>query len=206
MLQRREVELGLGEGLGRGQEGHLRAALALGGVAHQDQVVLRLAVAEAQEVFLAVAPDVQVEPRAQRIDHRGAHAVQAARYLVGILVELSAGMELREDHVGGGNAFFLVDVDRHAAAVVAHRGRAVAVQDHLDPVAIARERLVDRIVDDLVDHVMQAGAVVGVADIHARTLAHGFEAAQHLDRIGAVVFAIAGGRAVQFVLAHGLCP
>ena len=30
---------------------------------------------------------------------------------------------------------------------------------------------------------MQAGAVVGVADIHARPLAHGIEAAQHLDRI-----------------------
>jgi hypothetical protein len=37
------------------------------------------------------------------------------------------------------------------------------------------------VVDDLVDHVMQAGAVIGVADIHARPLAHGVEALQHLD-------------------------
>jgi hypothetical protein len=78
------------------------------------------------------------------------------------------------------------------------------VKDHVDPVAEARQRLVDRIVDDLVDHVVQAGAVVGVADIHAGALANGIEAAQHLDRIGIVLFAIAGGCAVQFVLAHGL--
>ena len=43
-------------------------------------------------------------------------------------------------------------------------------------VAIAGQGLVDRVVDDLVDHVMQARAVVGVADIHARPLAHGVEA------------------------------
>ena len=56
----------------------------------------------------------------------------------------------------------------------------------VDAVAIAGERLVDRVVDDLVDHVMQAGAVIGVADIHARPLAHGIEPAQHLDGGGIV--------------------
>ena len=53
-------------------------------------------------------------------------------------------------------------------------------------VAIAGQRLVDGVVDHLVDHVMQARAVVGVADIHARALAHGVEPAQHLDRVGVV--------------------
>ena len=158
-----------------------------GGVAHDLEVILRLAAAEAQEMLLAVAPDVQVEMLGQRVDDRCADPVQAARDLVGVLVELPAGVELGEDHVGGRDALFLVDVDRHAAAVVAHRDRAVAMQDDFQPVAVARQRLVDRIVDDLVDHVVQAGAVVGVADIHARTLAHRVQPAQHLDRIGAVV-------------------
>ena len=48
---------------------------------------------------------------------------------------------------------------------------------------VAGERLVDGVVDDLVHHVMQAGAVIGVADIHARPLAHGVEALEDLDRI-----------------------
>ena len=51
---------------------------------------------------------------------------------------------------------------------------------------IAGQRLVDGVVDHLIDHVVQARAVVGVADIHARPLAHGVEAFQHLDRLGAV--------------------
>ena len=52
---------------------------------------------------------------------------------------------------------------------------------------MAGQRLVDGVVDDLVDHVVQAGAVVGVADIHARPLAHGVEALQDLDRFGVVI-------------------
>ena len=76
-----------------------------------------------------------------------------------------------------------MDVDRDAAAVVGDGDRAVGVERHRDRVAIAGERLVDGVVDDLVDHVVQARAVIGVADIHARALAHGIEAAQHLDRI-----------------------
>ena len=53
--------------------------------------------------------------------------------------------------------------------------------------AVARLGLVDRVVDDLEDHVVQAGCVVGVADVHARALAHRLEALQDLDvfsRIG----------------------
>ena len=105
-----------------------------------------------------------------------------ARHLVGILVELPAGMELRHDHFGGGDAFALVDLGRDAAAVILDRHRAVGVQRHQDLVAEAGQRLVDGVVDHLIDHVVQARAVVGVADIHARPLAHGIEAFQHLDR------------------------
>ena len=66
--------------------------------------------------------------------------------------------------------------------------RAVGIERHRDQRRVAGQRLVDGVVDDLVDHVMQAGAVIGVADIHARALAHGVEAAQHLDLLGAVAF------------------
>ena len=58
-----------------------------------------------------------------------------------------------------------------------------------DLVGMAGQRLVDGVVDDLVDHVVQAGAVIGVADIHARPLAHGVEALEDLDRLLVIVFA-----------------
>jgi len=52
---------------------------------------------------------------------------------------------------------------------------------------VAGQHLVDGVVDHLVDHVMQARAVIGIADVHAGALAHRLEALQHLDAIGAVI-------------------
>ena len=133
-------------------------------------------------VLVAVAPDAQVEPVGQAVDHRDADAVQAARDLVGVLVELPAGVQDGHDHLGGGDALALVDVDRDAAAIVGHRDRAVGIDGHVDPSGVAGQRLVDRVVDDLEHHVVQAGAVVGVADVHARPHAHGLEPFENLDR------------------------
>src|SRR3546814_4498471 len=49
-----------------------------------------------------------------------------------------------------------------------------------------------------------ARAIIGVADIHARPLAHGVEAPEHLDGIGAIGFAGAGDVARAGVPAVGL--
>ena len=72
--------------------------------------------------------------------------------------------------------------------------RAVGVERHGDAVGMAGQRLVDGVVDHLVDHVVQAGAVIGVADIHARALAHRVEALENLDGIGAIIAATRCGR------------
>ena len=56
------------------------------------------------------------------------------------------------------------------------------VQRNRDFRAVARQRLVDGVVDHLVDHVVQARAVVGVADIHAGALADRFQPLEDLDR------------------------
>ena len=53
-------------------------------------------------------------------------------------------------------------------------------------VAEPGERLVDRVVDDLVDEVVQPGRSGG-ADVHGRPLAHGLEAFEDLDALCAVV-------------------
>ena len=67
--------------------------------------------------------------------------------------------------------------------------------------AIAGERLVDGVVDHLVDHVVEAGAVIGVADIHARPLAHRVEALEDLDRIRVVIGG--DGRSLAGGFGHG---
>ena len=72
------------------------------------------------------------------------------------------------------------------AAVVLDGHGPVGVELDQDAVAMARQRLVDRIVRDLEHHVVEARAVVGVADVHARPLAHRVEALEDLDALGAI--------------------
>ena len=76
--------------------------------------------------------------------------------------------------------------DRDAAAVVGDRDRVVAVDGHLDVVAVPRERFVNRVVDDLVDKVVET-TDTDVADVHGGTLADGLQALEHLDVAGPVV-------------------
>ena len=139
--------------------------------------------------LLVVAVDRELEPDRQRIDHRHADAMQAARHLVGILVELSAGMKLGHDRLRRPRrlSVIIVDVGGNAAAIVGDGAGAIGIERHGHPVGMAGQRLVDGIVDHLIDHVMQARAVIGVADIHAGALAHRIEALEHLDGIGVVV-------------------
>ena len=64
------------------------------------------------------------------------------------------------------------------------------MDDDVDAIAEAGERLVDGVVDDLVHHVVQAGAVIGVADVHAGALAHRLQALEDLDALLVVIAAV----------------
>src|ERR1700690_1251270 len=69
----------------------------------------------------------------------------------------------------------------NAAAVVGDADRVVGMYRYRDVVAITGQSLVDGIVHDFEHHVMQAGAIGGVADVHAGTLAHRIQTLEHLD-------------------------
>ena len=164
-----------------------------------DQAVDGMAAIEFHAVLLAVAADGEAQPLRQRVDAGDADAVQAAGNLVGVLVELAAGMQHAHDDLGGGALGFVLvvelDAGGNAAAVVGDRDRVVGVDGDDDVVAIAGQRFVDGVVDDLEHHVVQAGAVGGVADVHAGALAHRLQAFQLLDGIF-VVAAVVSAAAV----------
>ncbi len=102
--------------------------------------------------------------------------MQAARYLVGAVVELSAGVQHGHDDLGGGDALLAVNVDRYAAAVVADRYRFVGMNGDHDAIAVAGQRFVNGVVHHLEHHVMQAAAVIGISDVHSGPFANGIEA------------------------------
>src|SRR2546425_501541 len=106
--------------------------------------------------LLAVPADLDLEPFAERVHDGDADAVQAAGDLVRGVLELPAGVQNGQDDLGRRLVALLVDVHRDAAAVVADGAGAIGVQDDLDAVAVAGQRLVDRVVDGLVHEVVQA--------------------------------------------------
>ena len=130
--------------------------------------------------------------------------MQAARGLVGLGVELAAGVQRRHDDFERRllREFRMV-LDRDAAAVVDDGDVAVGAEMHLDAAGMAGDRLVHRVVDDFGEEVVQRVGV-GAADIHARAAAHRLEPLQHLDvggrigrarrRLGRSALALGGGR------------
>ncbi len=205
VFQGGKVELRLAEGLRARQEGDLgaggetfaaRPRRPWWGRACLGERRLGHAVAEPNEPLRPTAIDAQIEPRGEAVDDRDADPVESARHLVRVLIEFPAGVQVGHDDLGGGHSLLVVDADRNAAAVVGDGARAIGVQRHGDGVAIPAERLVDRIVDDLIDHMVQAGAVVGVANIHTRPLAHRVQPAQDLDRLLVIDRILAIGAAV----------
>ncbi len=67
-----------------------------------------------------------------------------------------------------------------AAAVVDHRDRVVDVDGDVDLAAVAGQRLVDGVVDHLVDEVVQPG-LAGGADVHGGADAHRLQALEDAD-------------------------
>ena len=126
-------------------------------------------------VFLAVTTDGELEPIGERVDATHTNAMQTARDLVAVLVELAAGVQHAHDDLGR-RALRLVLVvhlhtDRDTTAVVDHADAVVGVDGDDDVVAVTGKRLVDGVVDHFEHHVMQAGAIRCVADVHARPFA-----------------------------------
>ena len=134
----------------------------------------------------AVLVDLHVHPGGQRVDHRDADAVQTAGDRVRLAVELAAGVQHGQRDLDAGLLQLRVQVDRDAAAVVDDPHPAVGQQHDVDGVAVAGQRLVDGVVDDLPDQVVQA-ALAGGADVHAGPLADRLQALEHGDRLGAVL-------------------
>ncbi len=102
-------------------------------------------------------------------------------------------MQHSEDHLGCRYALFLVDIDRNTTTIVENGNRAVTVQGHHHPIAMSGQGFVDGVIDHLEHHVMQSSAVMNIADVHAGSLADGFQTAQYGDAAGIVLIAGTGG-------------
>ena len=196
------LERGLGaEDLGVGTEADFGAAAVID-LAEVLQLALGVAAFEAHAKELLAAGDLDLEPGGQRVHHRDAHAVQPARGLIDLGVELAAGMQRAHDDFER-RLFrkFRMRIDRNAAAIVGHGEEAFGLEFDLDEARMPGQRLVHRVVDDFGEQMMQR-LFVGAADIHAGAAADRLQALEHLD----VGRGIAGLGAAGRGLGRGLCP
>ena len=165
---------------GIGLEAHLGAA-PVRRAADLLQLALRLAALEHHAVERLLARDLDLHALGQRVGDRDADAVQAARGLVDLGVELAARVQRAHDHFERRLVLeFRMRIDRDAAAVVGDGDEAVGLHLDLDEGGVAGQRLVHGVVDHLGEQVMQR-LLVGAADIHAGPPAHRLEPLQHLD-------------------------
>ena len=135
-------------------------------------------------VSTALAADRHIQPFGQSVDNRRTNTVETAACLIGRVVKLTSGVKGCEYKTFRGNAF-LVHAHGDTSAIIRNSGGAVFVQCHMDLTAKTGQMLVHRVVNNLIDEVVQALAG-DTADVHAGTLADGFETFQHGNAVGII--------------------
>src|SRR5713226_9365691 len=149
----------------------------------------------------SIARNFELEPVGERVDHGDADAVQTAGDFVGFAVEFSTGVQDGEDNFCGRTLFRGVHVDRNAAAFVDHRDGIIGVYGDIDFVGVAGHGFVDRIVDHFPNEMVQSH-FARRPDVHRRTQAYGFDAAEHSDgfRVVLMAWSFPGYRLLRFFL------
>jgi hypothetical protein len=74
-----------------------------------------------------------------------------------------------------------MDIHRYSTAIIGYGHRFIGMDSDSDFGAMTGQGFVDRIIDDLEHHMVQTGAVVGIADVHAGPLPDRIETLQDLD-------------------------
>ena len=146
----------------------------------------------------AVPPDLERKRLGQGVDATDADSVQTAGNFVAVRVELAAGMQLGHHDLGSRDALFGVHIDGDAAAIVDDSDRVVNVNRDRDFRAMSRQRLINGVIDHLVDQMMQSERS-GRADVHSRVQSDGLEPLEHSD-----AFRIVTGLCVYLIRCHSV--
>ena len=138
-------------------------------------------------IDVAVATNGHFQVVGERVHAADAHTMKTTGHFVTVFVELTAGVEHGHYDLECGTMLFRVLVHWNTTTVVFDGDAVVFVDCYLDVAAEACEGLVNRVVHNLINQVMQT-LHGDVTDVHCRAFAHCFQAFEHLDTLGTVVF------------------
>ena len=135
----------------------------------------------------SLAAHFDVHAGGQRVHHGDTHAVQTAGNGIAATAELAAGVQLGHHGFHAGDTFARHDIDGDATAIV-HDANAVIRQNRdFDMAGVTCQRLIHRIIDDLIHQMVQAARTSG-SDIHAWADTHGLKTFKNLKIGGVVMF------------------
>ena len=164
----------------------LNRAGLIGGLAATQRAVRHATVREGNMPCVALAVHLGNHAGRQRVHHGDTHAVQTTGDRVAAAAELTASVQHGHDNLNGGLVLGGVLIHGDTAAVVLHADGAVSLNGHVNFGGVAGERLIDRVIYNLVDQVVQT-ALSGRANVHAGALTNRFQTFQH-GNIGCTVF------------------
>ena len=110
--------------------------------------------------------------------------MQTTRVGIGLVRKFSPGMQPRENYLHRADFLSLVSIHRHPSAVICNRYRAILKQSDRNKMRITPNRLVDTVIDNLLNQVIWA---VGLG-IHSRAFTHGLETGKDFNCRGIVIF------------------
>ena len=125
------------------------------------------------------------QPRGQCVDHRRAHAVQAAGDLVAAAAEFTAGVEHRVNHFQGRPSGLRLDIHGNAAAIIGDGDGITGVDGDGNMLTVPGQRLINGVVHDLIHQMVQSGGR-GRADVHTGAFPHRFQTLQNLNLLRAI--------------------
>ncbi len=113
--------------------------------------------------------------------------MQAAGYLVAVIVELAAGVEFGEDDFNCRHFFSLVNADGNSASVVFNGDTVVRMDQHFNRVAMSGHGLIDAVIHHFANQVVQPGHI-HIANIHRRPESYRLKTLQNIDTTLIVCF------------------
>ena len=126
-----------------------------------------------------------------QIVRKGVHAgytdtVETAGHLIAVLAELTAGMEDGQNDFESRAVLLLVHSGRDASSVIFYSDGIIFIDSHFDVRTVARERLIDTVVNHLIYKMVQT-SFTNISDIHRRPLPYGLKAFKNLNTVRGVL-------------------
>ena len=137
-------------------------------------------IAVALRPLAALTSNKNVEALGQSIDDTASDAVESAGYRISAAAKLSSRVESSQNYLNGGNLLDRVNIDRDSSPVVRHPHPAISEHHHINVIAVPGECFVDRVVDDLIDQVVEPSRPRRT-DIHTGSFANSLQSFEDLN-------------------------